>query len=418
MNAWHLSRRTFLRGAGVAVGLPLLDAMAAEPAAEARRRLVAINLGLGLHGPNILPERGGRDYESTPYLDLLEDFRDRFTVFSGVSHPGVGGGHHSYKSFLTAARHPGSAGFKNSISLDQLAAERLGVATRYASLSLSTQGPGLSWSRSGVEVPTVTRPSQVFERLFLEGKPAEKSRQIRRLDDGQSVLDVVAEQAASMQRRLGGRDRDKLDQYFTAIRDAEGRLAKARAWEDRPKPQPGIAPPRDENDPARMVQRFALLLEMTQLAIATDSTRFVTINEPGMNRVPEIDGVNTDYHVLSHHGKDPAKIAQLTIVETELVKTFGRFLGQLEAGREDGSSLLDSTMVLFGSNLGNASSHDTRNMPMLLAGGGFRHGQHLAFDRQANYPLPRVYVSMLQRLGLETDSFADSTGSCAGLELA
>lgn len=416
MESWSLSRRTFLRGAGVAVGLPLLDAMGAAPATAPRRRLVAINFGLGLHGPNILPEQAGRDYALPPYLQLIGEFRDRFTVFSGVSHPDVGGGHYSSKSYLTGARHPESAGFKNSISLDQLAAERLGVETRFASLALSTSGPGLSWSRSGVEIPTEGRPSAIFQRLFLEGKPAEKARQVQRLRDGQSVLDVVGEEAGGMLRRLGGRDRDKLDQYFTAVRDAEARLTKAQAWEGRPKPTVEATPPRDETDPAKMVERFSLLLDMAHLAIATDSTRFITLNEPGMNRVPAIDGVDTDYHVLSHHGKDPAKIAQLTIVETALVQAFAGFLGKLAAGGEGGDSLLDATMVLFGSNLGNASSHDTKNMPIILAGGGFRHGQHLAFDRHDNYPLPKLYVSMLQRLGIETDSFAGCAGSCTGLE--
>ncbi|MCP4173776.1 MAG: DUF1552 domain-containing protein [Fuerstiella sp.] len=413
------SRRTFLRASGVAVGLPFLDALQPQAMAAAespRRRMVAVNVGLGLHAPNIVPGTPGRDYELPPYLKAVEQFRDQFTFISGTSHPDVGGGHQSGKSFLTAAKHPNSAGFRNSISLDQYAAERLGAETRFSSLALTISGPGLSWSRSGVEIPAEVRPSRVFQQLFLEGKPSEKARQIQRLEDGRSVLDVVLDKAAVMQKRLGGRDRDKIDQYFNAVREAEKRLVKARAWEQRPRPKVGVDPPRDEPDRKKMIERIGLMYDMMHLALETDSTRFITFYDTGMNAVPTIQGVDTDYHMLSHHAKDPTKIAQLTVVETEVMNALARFLGKLATSHEEGSSLLDNTMVLFGSNLGNASSHDTKNMPIMLAGGGFRHGQHLAFDRTNNYPLPRLYVSMLQRLGLETDTFASSTGTMAGLE--
>ncbi|MEK6235527.1 MAG: DUF1552 domain-containing protein [Planctomycetales bacterium] len=420
----RLNRRTFLRASGVAVGLPLLEATRPAVAAGSgsasvspKRRMVAVNVGLGLHGPNIVPNQAGRDYELTPYLKALGQFRSDFTFISGTSHPGVGGGHQSGKSFLTSAKHPNSAGFRNSISLDQLAAEKLGAETRFASLSLTTSGPGLSWSRSGVEVPAEARPSRVFQQLFLEGKPPEKARQLQRLRDGQSVLDVVMEKAKRMQRRLGGRDRDKIDQYFDAVREAEKRLVKAEAWAKRPKPQVDVDPPRDETDRAKMIERLRLMYDMIHLALAADSTRFVTLFDTGMNAVPSIPGVDTDYHMLSHHGKDPAKITQLTVVETEVMKALGGLLKKLKDTPEGESSLLGNTMVLFGSNLGNASSHDTKNMPIILAGGGFQHGRHLAFDRKSNYPLPKLYVSMLRRLGLETDRFGSTSGSMDGLKM-
>ncbi len=414
-----LARRTLLRAAGVAVGLPLLEsiqprAYAATP--NAKRRMVAINVGLGLHAANIVPRTAGRDYELTPYLKVLEKHRDQFTMISGASHPEVGGGHYSGKSFLTAAIHPNGAGFKNSISIDQFAAERLGAATRFGSLALSSSGRGLSWSQAGVEVPSETRPSRVFAQLFLDGKPTDKARQIQRLKDGQSVLNVVADRARKMRRTLGHRDQRKVDQYFDAVRQAEQRLLKAQAWESRPKPIVDVAAPRDELDRSRIIQRQHLMYDMMHLAIESDSTRFITYSFAGLNQVPAIPGVDTDYHMLSHHGRDESKIAQLTIVETEVMKAFGRFLDQLADSREPEGSLLDQTMVMFGSNLGNASSHDTKNMPIVLAGGGFRHGQHLAFDQQNNYPLPNLFVSMLQRLGLEVDRFASGTATMTGLE--
>lgn len=413
----QLNRRTILRGAGVTLALPLLESTASAKQTNdpANRRIVAINIGLGLHAPNMIPKQAGRHYELPTYLKILEDYRDQFTVISGASHPEVGGGHSSYKSYLTCAAHPNGAGFRNTISIDQLAAAKLGSQTRFASLSLSSSGPGLSWSRSGVEIPTQTRPSFVFKKLFLAGKADEQKRQMQRLQDGQSVLDVVMEKTRRLEKKLAGRDRDKLDQYFEAVREAERRLAKAEAWEQKPKPTVTAKPPQDELDSKKIVERMRLMYDVMHLALETDSTRFATYNIAGMNAVPVIPGVDIDYHNLSHHGQDPAKIAQLTIVESALFQEFNRFLRKLSESRESDGSLLDSTMVLFGSNLGNASSHDTKNMPMLLAGGGFQHGQHLAFDRSSNYPLPKLFVSMLQQLGIETDTFGSSSGTMNGL---
>ncbi|MFT5465666.1 MAG: hypothetical protein ACI8UO_000761 [Verrucomicrobiales bacterium] len=408
------TRRNFLRGAGVSIGLPFLEsfASAAAGAEAAKRRIVAINIGLGLHGPNILPTAAGRDYEITPYLEEIADFRNDFTVLSGVAHPEVGGGHSSYKSYLTCAPHPNSAGFRNTISIDQLAAAELGTETRFGSMSLSSSGPGLSWSRSGVEIPTLTRPSYVFKKMFVEGTDAEKARQLERLRDGQSILDVVMEKTKRMDSRLSGRDKEKLDQYFEAVREAERRLVKAESWEHVAKPKTDREEPRDEADSKRIVECMRLVYDMMHLALESDSTRFLTYNFTGMNAVPVIPGVDVDYHNLSHHGKDPAKIDQLTIVERTVTREFGGFLKKLSD-----NDLLDSTMVVFGSNLGNASSHDTKNMPIVFAGGGFEHGQHLAFDRDDNYPLPNLFVSMLQRLGLETDSFGTGTKPMDGLKM-
>jgi hypothetical protein len=419
MSRTALDRRTFLKGTGVALGLPLLDAMiptrslAAE--SQERRRMVAINVGLGLHVPHLVPEKSGSDYELTPYLKAIGDFRSEFTVLSGTSHPGVDGGHLAEKSFLTAAPHPASAAFRNGISIDQLAAEKIGLQTRFAYLSLSLAGRGLSYSRNGVAIPSETRPSQVFARLFLEGKPSEKQQQVQRLRDGQSIMDVVLDKAKRMERRLGPVDRHKLDEYFTAVRETEARLLKAEQWEAKPKPQVKVAQPRDIADRTDVIGRAKLMYDMMHLALQTDSTRLITFFKNGINAVPQIDGVSQDYHNLSHHGRDPQKINELRIVELAQMQALGEFLGKLRNTREGDSNLLHQTMVLFGSNLGNASSHNNRNLPIVLAGGGFKHGQHLAFDGTNNYPLPNLYVTMLQRLGLEIDQFASSTGTMSGL---
>lgn len=418
MGGRAMSRRTLLRASGVAVALPFLDAMVpafARPAAP-RRRMVAINVGLGLHVPHLVPSAAGPDYAPTPSLEPLADFRRDFTVISGTSHPEVDGGHLAEKSFLTAAPHPASASFKNTMSLDQVAAEKIGLETRHGFLALSLAGQSLSWSRSGVEIPSETRPSQVFAKLFLEGKPDEKKRQVDRLKDGRSVLDAVRERAKLMEKRLGAEDREKLEEYYGAVREAEQRLLKAEDWERRPKPKVEAAPPRDINDSTDVIGRARLMYDMIALALRTDSTRIVTFFKNGINAVPQIPGVTQDYHNLSHHGKDPAKIQELGVIERAQMEVFAEFLGKLRAAKEEGASLLDLTMTLFGSNLGNASSHDNRKLPILLAGGGFRHGSHLSFEGDRDYPLPNLFVSMLQRLGVETGSFATSTGTMRGLQ--
>ncbi len=383
-----------------------------------KRRMVAINIAFGFHAQNFNPTKAGRDYELSHYLEEIGEFRDEFTVITGTSHPSVGGGHLAHKSFLSSAKNPTGAGFKNTISLDQFAAEQLGRETRLASLPLTIASTGISYSRAGVELPAEGRPSRVFANLFLEGKPEEKAKQVKRLQEGQSVLDVVRAKAKRMSQRLGRLDRQKLDQYFTAVREAETQLHKAEEWAARPKPSVDVEPPKDQLDRLRMLERTRLMYDMMHLAIQTDSTRFLTLYDPGMNAVPVIPGVDTDYHMLSHHGQDESKLKQLAIVESAIMREFGGFLRKLNESQEGGDSLLDNTMVFLGSTLGNANNHDNRNMPVILAGGGFKHGQHLAFNQDRNYPLPNLFVSMLQRLGLDVDTFGSSTGTMTGLEMA
>jgi hypothetical protein len=255
----------------------------------------------------------------------------------------------------------------------------------------------------------------VFARLFLDGRPDEVQAQIRRLRDGQSILDWVGEQAKQMQDGLGSGDREKLDEYFTSVRELEQRLARAEEWSKKPKPQVEAKQPQDIANPADLIGRTRLLFDLTHLAVQTDSTRLVTIMLLGTSLVPPIQGVSDGHHNLSHHGQDPGKLEQLKIVELEKLKLLRDLLGKLKQSQEGDGSLLGRTMVFFSSNLGNASSHSCKNLPVLLAGGGFRHGQHLAFQPQNSPPLSNLYVSMLQRLGLETERFGTSTGTLSGL---
>src|SRR5262245_23582934 len=264
-----LNRRHFLRAAGVSLALPWLDALSpARPLAAApRTRMVCICAPLGLHPPYFFPEKAGRDYRLTPYLEVLKDFRDDFTVTSGLSHPEVGSSHDSIFSFLTAAPHPERrAGFRNSISLDQFAAEHVGGATRFPSLALSCEGFSLSWTRTGAIVPSDCFPSSVFAKLFLEGRPDEVQAQARRLRDGQSILDSVRDQAKKIQPTLGADDRDKIDEYFTSVRELEQRLARAEEWSKKPKPKVTAKPPQDIANGADLVGKARLMFDLIHLA--------------------------------------------------------------------------------------------------------------------------------------------------------
>jgi hypothetical protein len=421
-STFATDRRKFLRGTGVSLALPWLEAFLPRSrgaaAVPSGTHMVCICTSLGLHAPFLFPRETGADYALTPYLEILKDVRDDFTLFSGLSHPDQTGanGHTSEMSWLTAARFPGLGGFKNTISLDQFAAEQIGLRTRFPSLVLGTGTPSLSYTRGGVMIPAESRPSRVFAKLFLDGTPADVRRQVQKLREGQSIMDTVQDEVQSFTRRVGATDRDKLDEYFSSVRELEQRLATSEAWAHKPKPKLDEPPPRDITDGTDLIGRMRLLFDLIPLALQTDSTRLVTILVQGGNSVPPVKGVTIDHHNLSHHGQDPAKIAQLRLIEQAEMSVVRDLLGKLKSKQEAGAPLLEKTMVLFGSNLGNANSHDTRNLPILLAGGGFKHGRHVAFDANKNSRLCNLFVTMLQRLGVETDAFGSSTSTLTGFD--
>lgn len=416
------SRRTFLRATGVSLALPCLDVFAPGRAraadTQSRRRMVCICTPLGLHPPHFFPEKAGTDYALTPYLEVLKEFRGDFTVVSGLSHAGMSPGfaHQASASFLTGAQGAGRPGFQNAISVDQFAAEHIGGRTRFPSLALSGEGAGLSWTRTGALVPASTSPAKVFAKLFLDGRPEEVQAQVNRLADGRSILDDVRDQANTLRSNVGTDDRNRLDEYLASVRDLEQRLARDETWCKTPKPKVNVEPPRDIPNVADLLGRTRLLFDLTHLALQTDSTRLVTIMLGGSTFVPPIPGVTLGHHDLSHHGKDPGKLAQLKVVEVETMKLVRDLLAKLKQTKEEGATLLDRTMVFLGSNLGDGSSHSVKNLPVLLAGGGFKHGQHLRFDPQNPPPLCNLFVSMLQRLGIGTDKFSTGTGTLTGLE--
>lgn len=421
-----LSRRTFLRAAGVSMALPFLDSMLpramGEVAAARPRRMICICTSLGLHAPFFFPKIGGRAYESTPYLETLQKYREDFTVFSGLSHVGnEAAGHNGEMTFLTGAYSPNLPGFHNSISIDQMVADEVGVATRFPSLVLGTGGSNISVNRSGVRLPADTKPSKVFAKLFLDGTPDEVQQEMDRLNEGRSILDAVSEDAKTLGGRVGAGDRDKLDEYYTSVRDMEKRLQAMQAWSRKPKPKVNAPMPHDVQNVADMIGKMDLLFDLMPLALQTDSTRVVTIMISGEDYVLPIPGVTMGHHALSHHGQEPTKIEQLRLVEEAEMKSFAGLLGRLKSAREAGDPLLKNTTIVFGSNLANASSHSTIHLPIILAGGRFKHGQHLVAAPNEDYntskPLTKLFVSMLQSVGMETDKFGHMTGTLPGLEM-
>jgi hypothetical protein len=353
-------------------------------------------------------------------LKELATFRNDFTVFSGLSHPAVVGGHSTENCFLTAARDPTRSGFRNSISLDQFAIEKIGQQTRFPTLNLGVNidkaNRSLAWTRDGVLLPAEDSPASLFRKMFIQGDANEVAARLKRLKERGSVLDAVSDDMRDFQRGLGSQDRSRLDQYLTSVRELEERLVISGEWEKKPKPQTQAKPPQDIPDKAKFFPKIQLTLDMARLAFESDSTRIITLMvdafatpvfEIGENQ-RSMDG----YHNLSHHGQSKAKLAELEKIDLQQMRHLRDLLAALAATpAADSSRLLDHTMVLYGSNLGDANVHNNTNLPILLAGGGFKHGRHLAFDRIRNTPLSNLFVSMLQQLGAGTDKFGSSSGA-------
>ncbi len=413
-----LGRRALLRGAGLALALPMIDAMIPAFGRSARasgrpegvpRRMVCIQTNQGIMPQFFFPEAAGRGYAATPYLARLVEHRDRITVFSGVSLPGVTGGHQAERCFLTGTPHPERGGFRNEISLDQFAAEQVGNRTRHPSLvlAMTSENQTLSYTRNGAPIPAEKSPKKLFQKLFVRGNPAEVAEAVEALRQGRSMLDFLGEEAARLDRTLSGPDRSRLDQYFTSVRELERRMHASEDWEQKPKPVVAARAPEDIQGSMEFVGRTRQFFDLIGLALETDSTRVVSLF---------ID--TTVIHNITHHGNRPEVVAELRGHEERQFDALNRFLTALARSPEGPETILDRTQVLYGTCMGSANSHSNVNLPVLLAGGGFRHGQHLAFDTNNNYPLSNLYVSMLQRLGIEAGAFSTGRSTMRGLEMS
>jgi hypothetical protein len=415
-----LDRRTFLKASGVSLALPLLEIMNPAIASAAMvappKRMLVVCTVLGLYRFSLFPKTTGPDYESTEYLDLLKDHRKDFTLFSGLAHEGQAGrqAHSCEITFLSSARDPELGGFRNSISVDQVAANRLGYTTRYPSVVFGSKNTlSQSFTSSGVMVPAENRPARMFSRMFLQGKRREVERQERILSDGRSIFDSLMSQTNALLGKASSADKDQLDEYYTSVRKAEQDMAEAQAWSSRPKPVLDVEQPIEIRDSTELIAKTQLINSMIPLILQTDSSRVIAVKIQDHQSIPVVNGVSEEHHNLSHHGKEEDKIEQLKMVERELVTSFGDLLTQLKSKKEAGGNLLDNTTTLFGSNLGNANAHNSRNLPIILAGGGLNHGSYVAHDEDNNAPLCNLFLTMLNNMGMDTEveSFGQSTGA-------
>ncbi|MGE3806734.1 MAG: DUF1552 domain-containing protein [Gemmataceae bacterium] len=424
---WSLTRRTFLRGAGVALALPWLEATGlrsrGQDARPAPRRSVFCFWGLGLNGRDFTPTKIGRDFEVTPILKPLDPWRAQCTVISGLklTHSG---GHEGDRTFLTgtASHRPGT---KLRISVDQELSEWLGQQTRFPSLSLGIQrGTGfgspqdhtLSWSRRGTPIPAENRPHVLFDRLFRKEDAAAITRREASFQQQSSVLDAVRGEAKQLADRLGKDDRERLEEYFNSVRDVEKRIDTDRAWLNRPKPDvraPEFGSDTQALDPSasgRAARAFEyrryqrLMYDVIALALQTDSTRVIAY----MARQDLRDGTHCyshlgnpyGYHEMTHHGEDADKLKWLTRVDTWYMEDWAYFLDRLHSVKEGAGTLLDHTMVIWGSSGGTINAHNNHHLPTILCGGsrlGIKHQGHI---RQEGVLLGNLWQTVVDRMGM------------------
>ncbi|MBH57204.1 MAG: hypothetical protein CMJ82_08480 [Planctomycetaceae bacterium] len=419
----RIRRRAFLQATGVSISLPWLESNAYADPTDQPKRMLLISNNLGVLPRHFFPQDSGPKYTPSPYLQPLQDYRDDFTVFTGLSHPYVEGGHSTENCFLTAAKHPTGSRFRNTISLDQYAAEALRRQTRFPTLNLgvnlNTALRSLSWTRDGVLLPAIDSPAALFTLMFTQGSVQQQQELVERLKRRESILDAISATTSTLKRRLSKFDHQRIDQYFTSIRELEKRLESSGQWATTAKPKIDVPPPTDITDRSRFIEKLDLMLTMARLALQTDSTRIVTLMldafETGVFHYEQDNKTLTGYHNLSHHGQRAEHLEQLRITDIRQMELLGQQLKIMKSIQIQDESLLDQTMLLFGSNMGNANTHTNTNLPILLAGGKFQHGEHLVFDREKNTPLSNLFVSMLQNMKIETNQFGSSTGPLEGL---
>jgi hypothetical protein len=415
------TRRRLLTTGATVLAVPWLESLARADEKTPPRRIISVCTNFGLYGPSFFPTAAGTDYEPSEYLRILEDLRGDFTVFSGISHPDIGGDHASEACFLTSAKRPTQPGFRNTVSMDVVAAKHVAGATRFPMLALATlNGSPLSYTETGANIPSLQVPSQIYAKMFLAGTKADVERELTRLRTGHSLLDNMKERLGDLTRTISRHDQQQIRDYAEAVREMEKQLVDEEAWINRPKPTvtepaPTEGYPSPFADLSDSIGRAKVMFKLAKLAVQTDSTRVVSIFIRGSDAKPPIAGISQGHHDVTHHGRSPEKIAQLKIIEAEKMKAFHELLTSLKETKEGGGSLLDSTQVLIGSNLGDASGHGTTNLPILLAGGGYKHGRHVAGDPKNNTPLGKLFVSMLQRFGVETSAFGSGQGTIDGL---
>ncbi|PHR90004.1 MAG: hypothetical protein COA78_35545 [Blastopirellula sp.] len=420
-KSWHIDRRTMLRGAGACLALPFLDSMRSTTQAASgnqpnAKRLVCIGSDYGMNPEHFFPKQAGRDYELSHYLKPMAAHKNDFTVFGGLDH-GVGGGHKGVSAYLTGYRF-GYGSSNPMYSLDQYVADQIGSETRFASLPLSVgKGGNCSWNRYGILMQTVHDPQKLFDMMFRQNTDEEKQASHRRAVKEASILDAVLDSSNDLRRKLGKSDKRKFEEYLNSIDETQKRLANSVQWIDRTKPDSDgglelLEPTGKEEYFDQRIVQMRIMYDLLALALQTDSTRIASFHIPGGNASFQIDGVDDGYHSLTHHGHDEEKMRQLSLIEIQYTQELSKFLDRMKSIATEDGNLLDDTVVLYGSGMGNASGHSNRNLPMIVAGGRFDHGRSLQYTQGApgQQSLCNLYVSIMQKLGIEADKFGPSTG--------
>lgn len=422
----NFDRRQFvIRSVAGSLAIPVLPSMLANaahgsaPSLQAQgvgvkaSRFVAVGNLLGFQQKHFFPKTEGENFQETLLLKTLSANRDQVTVYRGLDH-GLRGGHFAVHSFLSGLLHHESKNRANgNVTIDQYIADVVGRQTRFPSLTVGSEGGihggcQLSWTKSGVRVPPITGPEELFDRLFATESKKRRTQKVKENSLQSSILDSITEEAGSLAKRVNREDKLKLDEYFSSIRDVEKRLELRHRWADQPKPKSPLDRPTDKNT----VEDLPMLYELIALALQTDSTRIATL-EIGGSFLPQNLGIEKSYHSLSHHGNDEKAIANLVTLESYQLQHFGKFLTRL-AGIQDGDqSLLDSTAVLFGSGMGNANSHTNTDLPIVMAGGGYGGGKFKKVNSKGSgkVPLCNLFLDIAQRMGVETEAFGTSTGT-------
>jgi hypothetical protein len=413
MNSTKFQRRGFLKAAGVSIALPSLESFAAPTNNAAPMRMVCISSALGMNPEAFFPKSFERDYQLSPTLKSLAPLRNDFTVFSHMDHPGIYTKHGAMNSLLSGV-DPKKAATGENISIDQAAAAHVGYQTRFPSVHISLGGSqGMSWTGSGIKVREESDPLDLFRKLFVTDPAAARQARKADLDQQASVLDLVRGQAKRLENSVNPSDRAKLDEYLTAIREAEARIQGMQRWQDVPKPKVEFDDSVNAHGSMDYATLSPLMFDLLYLAIRSDSSRVFTAGFGMHNHVIELDGVTTGYHGLTHHGRLAAKLKQLRIIDAFYIEQMARFMAKLKSTESDHGNLLDETMVFFGSGLGDASRHSNRDLPLILAGGGFKHGSHVNAMQKTGpqTPLNNLFTTMLQNFGVEIDRFNNATAT-------
>ncbi len=414
-----LTRRNLLRAGGVAIALPMMESF--TPLARAFddqkpvKRMVCLSNNYGVYQKAFFPNQDQAvvDYDMPPTLQPLEKHRKNFTVFSNLDH-GLTGGHACVPTFLNGIRPDMASSFsEGNISMDQRAAEFVGAATRYPSMTLKVKETNqTSFTRTGVQVPAID-VTAMYRKLFLEDSAKAKEQERLRLKRHGSILDAVLDKAKAVNRELGKRDQEKFAEYLDSVRSLEKKIDQQHPWLDRPKPKTEMPEPR----PApRTADEMKIMMELMTLAIETDSTRVMTLSSGFANGDFGLQG---GYHGFSHHGELPGKTAALKLIDRNQIAQMAYLIDLLKAKEDpiNGGTLFDHTMILFGCGMA-TGTHSCKNMPLVLAGGGFKLGEHrvLPPEKGQRVKACNLLLSMLQNFGLEADRFGTSTGTLTGLE--